>query len=225
MFITFFVFSDYMRPSMRLAALMGIRAIYVLTHDSIGVGEDGPTHQPVEQLPSLRLVPNLNVFRPCNMAEVVYAWRTALGDVTRPSCIILSRQKIQQIATPDDAEIARGGYVIWPAQTKSVRMTLIATGGEVPVAVAAAKKLSSVQVVSMPNVAAFRAQSTEYRRRILAGYVVSIEAAATAPWFEFADAAIGIDSFGASGPGDEVYRAFGFDADCLVREISKFIKK
>ncbi len=222
---TFLVFSDYMRPSIRLAALSGLPVVYVLTHDSVAVGEDGPTHQPVEQLPSLRLVPNLNVFRPCNMAEVVYAWRTALGDVTRPSCIILSRQKIQQIATPDDAEIARGGYVIWPAQTKSVRMTLIATGGEVPVAVAAAKKLSSVQVVSMPNVAAFRAQSTEYRRRILAGYVVSIEAAATAPWFEFADAAIGIDSFGASGPGDEVYRAFGFDADCLVREISKFIKK
>ncbi|MDE6477959.1 MAG: transketolase [Alphaproteobacteria bacterium] len=221
---TFLVFSDYMRPSIRLAALSGLPVVYILTHDSVAVGEDGPTHQPVEQLPSLRLMPNLNVFRPCNMAEVVYAWRTALGDVTRPSCIILSRQKIQQIDTPDTAQMMRGGYVIYPAQTRRVRMTLVATGAEVPLAVSAARKLSGVQVVSMPNVAAFRMQSSEYRRRILAGYVVSVEAAATAPWFEFADAAIGIDSFGASGPGDDVYRAFGFDTDALVREISKFLK-
>ncbi|MBD5389467.1 transketolase [bacterium] len=221
---TFLVFSDYLRPSIRLAALSGLPVIYLFTHDSIAVGPDGPTHQPVEQLPSLRLIPNLNVFRPCNMTEVVYSWRTALGDVARPSCLILSRQKFEQIPTPDDADVTRGGYVIYGPRRR-VRVTLIATGGEVPLAVAAAKKIPGCRVVSMPNVAAFRAQDTEYRRRILQGRVISIEAASTAPWLEFADAAIGIDSFGASGPGADVYRHFGFDADAIVHEIQKHMKQ
>lgn len=222
---TFLVFSDYMRPAIRLASLSRLPVIYIFTHDSIAVGPDGPTHQPVEQLPSLRLIPNLNVFRPCNLAEVVYAWRTALGDITHPSCIILSRQKITQIATPANADIDRGGYVIYAPKSGRTRITLIATGGEVPLAVAAATKMRGVAVVSMPSVGTFRTQDTQYRRKILQGYVISIEAASTAPWLEFADAAIGIDTFGASGPGANVYRHFGFDADTLVREISRRIKK
>lgn len=222
---TFLVFSDYMRPSIRLAALSGLPVIYVFTHDSIAVGEDGPTHQPVEQLPSLRLMPDLNVFRPCNGAEVAVAWDAAIADTSRPSCIILSRQKITQIQTPDDADICRGGYVIYPSASRRVRATLIATGTEVPLAVAVAKKLGrDVQVVSMPSVATFRTQDEEYKRQILRGYVVAIEASATAPWFEFADAVVGIDTFGASGPGDAVYSHFGFDADAIARDISKKIK-
>lgn len=222
---TFLVFSDYMRPSIRLAALSCLPVIYVFTHDSICVGEDGPTHQPVEQLPSLRLIPNLNVFRPCNGAEVAYAWTAAIRDTARPSCIILSRQKIHQIETPGDADISRGGYIIYPAAARRVRATIIATGAEVPLACAVAEKLGNdVQVVSMPSVGAFRATDEKYKQKILRGYVVAIEAAATAPWFEFADAVVGIDTFGASGPGDAVYEHFGFSVDAIADDIARKIK-
>lgn len=223
---TFLVFSDYMRPSIRLAALSGLPVIYVFTHDSVAVGEDGPTHQPIEQLPSLRLMPNLNVFRPCNGPEVAAAWTFALSDTARPSCIVLSRQKVRQIATPADADLSRGAYIIRPARGGRVRATLIATGTEVPLAVATAEKMGAgVQVVSMPCVSMFRAQSDAFKKEILRGYVVAIEAAAAAPWFEFADAVVGIDEFGASGDGAAVYEKYGFDADIIARQIEKNIKK
>lgn len=223
---TFLVFSDYMRPSIRLAALSGLPVIYVFTHDSVAVGEDGPTHQPIEQLPSLRLMPNLNVFRPCNGPEIAAAWTFALSDTARPSCIILSRQKVRQIATPADADLSRGAYIIRPARGGRVRATLIATGTEVPLAVATAEKMGAgVQVVSMPCVSMFRAQSDAFKKEILRGYVVAIEAAAAAPWFEFADAVVGIDEFGASGDGAAVYEKYGFDADVIARQIEKNIKK
>ena len=222
---TFLVFSDYMRPAMRLSALMGVPVVYVLTHDSVAVGEDGPTHQPIEQLPSLRMIPNMNVFRPCNGAEVVYAWRRALTEKARPSCIVLSRQKFKQYATPLGADLARGAYVIRPANSARVRATIIATGSEVPLAIAVAEKLGNgVQVVSMPSVADFRAQSPEYKQQILCGFVIAIEAAASAPWFEFADAVVGVDGFGMSGPGDAVYSQMGFDVDAIVRDIQSKIK-
>lgn len=222
---TFLVFSDYMRPAMRLSALMGVPVVYVLTHDSVAVGEDGPTHQPIEQLPSLRMIPNMNVFRPCNGAEVVYAWRRALTEKARPSCIILSRQKFKQYATPLGADLGRGAYVIRPANSARVRATIIATGSEVPLAIAVAEKLGNgVQVVSMPSVADFRAQSPEYKQQILCGFVIAIEAAASAPWFEFADAVVGVDGFGMSGPGDAVYSQMGFDVDAIVRDIQSKIK-
>lgn len=223
---TFLVFSDYLRPSIRLAALSGLPVIYVFTHDSVAVGEDGPTHQPIEQLPSLRLMPNLNVFRPCNGVEVAAAWTFALVDMARPSCIVLSRQRVRQIATPADADLSRGAYIISPAKGARVRATLVATGSEVPLAVAVAEKMGSgVQVVSMPCVSMFRAQSDDFKKEILRGYVVAIEAAAAAPWFEFADAVVGIDEFGASGDGDAVYAKYGFDADVIARQIEKNIKK
>ena len=222
---TFLVFSDYMRPAMRLSALMGVPVVYVLTHDSVAVGEDGPTHQPIEQLPSLRMIPNMNVFRPCNGAEVVYAWWRALTEKARPSCIILSRQKFKQYAAPLGADLARGAYVIRPANSARVRATIIATGSEVPLAIAVAEKLGNgVQVVSMPSVADFRAQSPEYKQQILCGFVIAIEAAASAPWFEFADAVVGVDGFGMSGPGDAVYSQMGFDVDAIVRDIQSKIK-
>jgi transketolase len=222
---TFLVFSDYMRPSIRLSALSGLPVVYVFTHDCVAVGEDGPTHQPVEQLPSLRLIPNLNVFRPCNGTELMYAWRRALTEKNKPSSIILSRQAVRLVSTPLGADVSRGAYVIRPATAKHVRATIIATGSEVPLAIQVAEKLGDfVQVVSMPSVADFRMQDVDYKKQILSGFVVAIEAAATAPWFEFADAVVGIDRFGMSGDGDAVYNSLGFDADTIVRDIKEKIK-
>lgn len=221
---TFLVFSDYMRPAIRLAALSKLPVIYLFTHDSIAVGQDGPTHQPVEQLASLRLIPNLNVFRPCNATEVKFAWCMAISEYKKPTAIILSRQKFKQIDTPENADLACGAYVIKPAE-KRVKVTIIATGSEVPLAVSVADKLGAgVQVVSMPSVELFRMQDDKYKKQILQGFVVAIEAAASAPWFEFADAVVGIDSFGVSGDGKDVYSYFGFDTDTIVRDISKKIK-
>ncbi|MFQ6745006.1 MAG: transketolase-like TK C-terminal-containing protein [Alphaproteobacteria bacterium] len=222
---TFLVFSDYMRPSIRLSALSGLPVVYVLTHDSVAVGEDGPTHQPIEQLPSLRLIPNMNVFRPCNGIEVMYAWRRALLEKSRPSCIVLSRQQIKMVPTPLGSELSRGAYVIYPSDSKRVRATILATGSEVPLAIEVAKKLgNAVQVVSVLSVADFRKQDVEYKKQMLAGLVVAIEAAASAPWFEFADVVFGIDAFGASGDGMDVYQKFGFDADIIVADIKNKIK-
>ncbi len=215
---TFLIFSDYMRPAMRLSALMELPVIYVLTHDSIALGEDGPTHQPIEQLASLRLIPNMNVFRPCNAAEVAASWEIAMSETTRPSCIVLSRQKFNQIETPADAEISRGAYIIH--ENDKAKITLIATGSEVPLAVAIANKIDA-RVVSMPSVEKFRLQDSEYKNKILAGHVIAIEAGATSGWYEFASAVVGLDAFGASGNGADVYKHFGFDADALAQEIMK----
>ena len=222
---TFLVFSDYLRPSIRLAAMSKLPVVYVFTHDSIAVGEDGPTHQPIEQLPSLRLIPNLNVYRPCNGVEVMFAWRRALTEPERPTCIILSRQKVARVETPLGADVGRGAYIIRVAGAKNVRATIIATGAEVPLAISVAEKLGDmVQVVSMPSVADFRMQDAEYKQKILRGTVIAIEAAASAPWFEFADAVVGIDRFGMSGPGAQVYSELGFDADVIANDIKDKIR-
>lgn len=220
---TFLVFSDYMRPAIRIAALSGLPVIYVFSHDSICVGEDGPTHQPVEQLPSLRLIPNLSVWRPCNMTEVAFAWDSAIRDMSQPSSIILSRQKFKQVSTPRDADLSRGGYVIYNTRGR-VRATLVATGSEVPLAVEIASRFKHIQVVSMPNFGLFQAQDNEYKNKILRGVVVAIEAASPGPWFEIADAVIGIDKFGASGDADSVYREYGFDVNKIIAEIKHCIK-
>ena len=221
---TFLVFSDYMRPAIRIAALSHLPNIYVFSHDSIAVGQDGPTHQPVEQLSSLRLIPNLDVYRPCNMTEVAHAWDSAIRNMDKPSAIILSRQKFKQIPTPTDADLSRGAYVIYPAQSSRVRTTIIATGSEVPLAVEIASRFRHVQVVSMVNVPDFKDQDAKYKSSILRGCVIAIEAAAPSPWFEFADAVIGIDKFGASGDGETLYREYGFDADKIIHEIRRYIK-
>ena len=220
---TFLVFSDYMRPAIRIAALSHLPNIYVFSHDSIAVGQDGPTHQPVEQLSSLRLIPNLDVYRPCNMTEVAHAWDSAIRNMDKPSAIILSRQKFKQIPTPTDADLSRGAYVIYPAQSSRVRTTIIATGSEVPLAVEIASRFRHVQVVSMVNVPDFKDQDAKYKSSILRGCVIAIEAAAPSPWFEFADAVIGIDKFGASGDGETLYREYGFDVDKIVKEIKQYL--
>jgi len=220
---TFLVFSDYMRPAIRIAALSGFPNIYVFSHDSIALGQDGPTHQPIEQLPSLRLIPNMNVYRPCNMTEVAHAWACAIANMDAPSAIILSRQKFKQIPTPRDSDLSRGAYVIYPAQSSRVRTTIIATGSEVPLAVEIASRSKYVQVVSVVNVADFKNQDAKYKSSILRGCVIAIEAAAPSPWFEFADAVIGIDKFGASGDGETVYREYGFDVDKIVKEIKQYL--
>ncbi|MBD5391665.1 transketolase, partial [bacterium] len=223
---TFLAFSDYMRPSIRLAALSGLPVVYVFTHDSVAVGEDGPTHQPVEQLPALRLIPNMNVFRPCNGVEVAAAWTFALSDTSRPSCIVLSRQPVRPGATPVDADLSRGAYIIHRATARRVNVTILTTGSEVPLSIDVAEKLGpDVQVVSVLDVATFRDAPDEYRREMLRGYVVAIEAAATSPWFEFADAVVGIDEFGASGDGASVYRRCGFDADTIADQIRRGMKR
>ena len=221
---TFLVFSDYMRPSIRIAAMSGLPVIYVFSHDSIGVGEDGPTHQPIEQLPSLRLIPNLNVYRPCNMKEIAYAWNMAIRNIDAPSAIILSRQKFKQIQSPTDSDLSRGAYVIYPAKSGRAKTTIIATGSEIPLAVEIASRFKNIQVVSVLNLNDFRKQDSKYKSSILRGCVIAIEAAAPNAWFEFADAVIGIDKFGASGDADTLYSEYGFDVDKIIGEIKCCIK-
>ena len=222
---TFLVFSDYMRGAIRLSALSGLPVVYVFSHDSIAVGPDGPTHQPVEQIAGLRLIPNMNVFRPYNMTEVLWSWRVALSETNRPSCIILSRQKISGIGGCVWGYVDAGGYLVYRSKSKHIRITLVATGSEVPLAISVARRLKcGVQVASIPSVAHFRNNSREYKQEILRGHVIAIEAGATSSWFEFADDVIGVDSFGASGAGDDIYREYGFDADEIVMAIKAKIK-
>lgn len=221
---TFLVFSDYMRPAIRIAALSHLPVVYVFSHDSIAVGEDGPTHQPVEQLPSLRLIPNLNVYRPCNINEIAYAWNNAITNIDTPSAIILSRQKFRQIPTPNDADLSRGAYVIVPAKSGRAKTTIIATGSEIPLAVEIASRFKNIQVVSMVNMPDFKKQDAKYKASILRGCVIAIEAAAPGNWFEFADAVIGVDKFGASGDAETLYKEYGFDVDKIIKEIKHYIK-
>ncbi len=224
---SFLAFSDYMKPAIRLAALARIPAIYVFSHDSIAVGQDGPTHQPVEQLATLRLIPNLNVFRPCNGDEVAFAWRAALAETQKPSCIILSRQKFSQYNTPQNADLSKGAYIIMSCLTKKpARITLLSSGADVALACAVAEKIGdAAQVASVLSVADFRRADNKYKQKILQGFVVAIEAASSAPWFEFADAVVGIDDFGISAPQADVYNHFGFDADIIASDILKKLKK
>ena len=221
---TFLAFSDYMRPAIRIAALSKLPAIYVFSHDSIAVGEDGPTHQPIEQLPSLRLIPNLNVYRPCNIDEIAYAWNVAIDSVETPSAIILSRQKFKQIPTPNGSDLSRGAYVIYSAKSGRVRATILATGSEIPLAVEIASQYKNVQVVSVLNMCDFKAQDEKYKSSILRGCIIAIEAAAPGNWFEFADMVIGIDKFGASGDAETLYNEYGFNVDKIIKEIGKYIK-
>lgn len=225
---TFFVFSDYMRPSMRLAALMGLRVVYVLTHDSIGVGEDGPTHQPIEHLASYRAMPNILTMRPCDVVETAECWEISLTEDKKPSILVLSRQNLPLLR--NDAAInlsQKGAYVISPA--KSTRdATIIATGSEVSLAVNVQKQLQEknidVAVVSMPCQELFMEQSFEYQQEVLGDKpVISIEAGSTYGWSRFAQKTIGIDSFGASAPASKLYEHFGLTVDNIVKEVEEFI--
>lgn len=232
---TFLTFSDYARNAIRLAALMRQRVIFVYTHDSIGLGEDGPTHQPVEHLPSLRLMPNLSVWRPCDTVETAVAWRFAL-EHEGPSCILLTRQSVPHNERNAEqlANISHGGYVLVDyAKEKHPNAILIATGSEVGLAVKAADALSQegilVRVVSMPSTDTFLRQPAQYRHTVLPKEIsarIVIEAAATAFWYQFVGlqgAVIGIDRFGASAPDKDVFRELGFTVPHIVATTKEVI--
>jgi transketolase len=232
---TFLVFSDYMRPAIRLAALMEQPVIYVFTHDSVWVGEDGPTHQPVEHLMALRSIPGLVVLRPADANETAGAWSVALERTTGPTALLLSRQGLpvlkgaREIGTEG---IARGAYILSDAESGTPAVVVIATGGEVGLAVGAAAELVSrgieVRVVSMPSWELFAEQSEEYRRRVLPPAVprLAVEAGVTLGWRDIVGdtgAVIGIDGFGASAPGAEVAERLGLTVEAVVKKAVELV--
>ena len=232
---TFLVFSDYARNAIRMASLMGLRSIYVLTHDSIGLGEDGPTHQPIEHATALRIIPNCSVWRPCDAAETAAAWVAAVERVTGPSCLLLTRQGVPpQPRSPQQiADIRRGGYVLLePAGAPEA--VIIATGSEISLAVSAATALNargrSVRVVSMPCADVFLAQPAEYREAVLPSAVrrrVAIEAGGIDFWYRFVGLdgdVIGITSFGASAPAPALFEAYGLTAQAVELRIESYLR-
>ncbi len=223
---TFFVFSDYLRPALRLSALMEQGVIYVLTHDSIGVGEDGPTHQPIEHLASYRAMPNVNVFRPADVIETAEAWKLAIETDETPSILALTRQGLPLLrGDVSENMTARGGYVLSEA-TGERDITLIATGSEVSLAMEVKELLAkddiNAAVVSMPCMELFDAQSFEYKEEVLGeGLRVSIEAGTTFGWHKYADLPLGIDSFGMSGKAADVFENFGLTAKNIAAQLKK----
>jgi transketolase len=221
---TFFVFSDYMRPAVRLASIMQAKVCFVWTHDSVGVGEDGPTHQPIEQLASLRAMPGLRVIRPADANEVAAAWRVHL-DGDGPTALLLTRQKVPVLdATAEKAPagVARGAYVLVPERGDAPDIVLIGTGSEVSVCVDAASQLAeqgvAVRVVSMPSWELFEAQPESYRAEVLPRSVpaLAVEAGVRFGWERYANDVVSIDRFGASAPGDAVMRALGITPEHTV---------
>ena len=228
---TFLVFTDYSRPAIRLAALMGVRVIHVGTHDSIGVGEDGPTHQPVEHLAALRAIPNLNVFRPADAAETAECWRAALQAAATPSVMALSRQKTAAVRLEPAADnlSARGVYTLRTA-VGDARVVIFATGTEVPLALAARERLQAqgvgVRVVSAPCWALFERQNADYRREVLGSEPLraAVEAGLRFGWDRFIGSDgvfVGMQGFGASAPAERLYQQFAITADALVEAILK----
>jgi len=225
---TFLVFTDYARPAIRLSALMGQRVIYVMTHDSIGVGEDGPTHQPVEHVAALRTIPNLNVFRPCDAVETAEAWMAALEDENTPTVLALSRQGLAAARTEHTPEnlTAKGGYVLREADgPRSV--TLIASGSEVEIALAAAQSIPGAAVVSMPSWNKFDAQTPDYRASVLGSAPrLAIEAGVEMGWSKYtgnADAFVGMSSFGASAPAGDLFKHFGITAEAVIAKAETLV--
>ncbi|MEJ2619494.1 MAG: transketolase [Candidatus Thiodiazotropha sp.] len=226
---TFLMFSEYARNALRMAALMKIQSIFVYTHDSIGLGEDGPTHQPVEQIPTLRMIPNMDLWRPCDAVETAVAWKAAIEKRNGPSCLIFSRQGLahQQRSDAQIADIAKGGYVIADCEGTPDAI-VIATGSEVDLAVkAAAQSDKKVRVVSMPNTKAFDEQDAAYQESVLPAAVtarVAVEAAVTDAWYKYVGIngkVIGINHFGESAPAGELFKAFGFTAENVLAAINE----
>lgn len=225
---TFLVFSDYMRPSIRLAALMGAPVIYVFTHDSIGLGEDGPTHQPIEQLMSLRAIPGLTVIRPCDAVEVAEAWQIALENKSGPTALVLTRQAVptlNHVQSQITGSVANGAYVI-KQPSRQPQVLLMGTGSEVHIALEAEKLLAEkgigAQVVSMPSWELFAKQPDVYRHTVLPPHIkarVSIEAGVTLGWERYigdGGTAVGLDRFGASAPYKTIYEKLGLTAEAVV---------
>ena len=223
---TFLMFSEYARNALRMAALMKINPVFVFTHDSIGLGEDGPTHQPVEQIASLRLIPNMDVWRPCDTVESLVAWSEAIKAADRPSSLIFSRQNLPCISRDADTTdaIARGGYCLKEADGKA-QAVIIATGSEVELALNAQKALAeqgiAVRVVSMPCTNVFDRQPAAYRAQVLPADLpkVAVEAGVSDGWYKYVGSngkVIGLDRFGESAPADELFKLFGFTVDNVV---------
>ncbi|WP_036270125.1 transketolase [Meiothermus rufus] len=227
---TFFVFSDYMRPAIRLAALMGTPSIFVFTHDSIAIGEDGPTHQPIEHLASLRAMPNLWVIRPADALETAYAWRLALERKEGPTALVLTRQAVPVLErdTLAGAEGSlKGGYVL--SERPNAKAVIVATGSEVALALEAQKLLEQegipVRVVSLPCWEAFEAQPPSYREAVLPRHLptLAVEAGASLGWERYADAVLGLDHFGASAPYPAVYENLGFRARSVAQALLQLL--
>ncbi len=230
---TFLIFSDYCKPSIRLSAMMKQRVIYVMTHDSIGLGEDGPTHQPIEHLSSLRAIPNLNVLRPADRTETIECWELALKSINTPSVLSLTRQNLDPIRKKYSKKnkCAFGAYEVLRTNNK-IKLTIIASGSEVNLAIAASHKLAKnkiySKVISMPSHELFELQSKSYKNKILneTKYKVSVEAGSTDSWKKFVgDSGIcfGIDAFGKSAPYKDVYKYFGLNVESIVKKIQKMI--
>ncbi|MEM8947366.1 MAG: transketolase [Planctomycetota bacterium] len=232
---TFFVFSDYLRPSMRLSALMHLPAIYVFTHDSIGVGEDGPTHQPVEQLAAARAIPGLVVIRPADANEAAHAWRAAIAETARPTALVLTRQNLPTVdrsVCASAAGVTKGGYILSDSDGEP-QVILMASGSEVSLALASQKRLAeagvAARVVSMPSFELFEDQPQSYRDEVLPPTVtarIAIEAGVRQGWDRYLGsrgAFIGMDGFGASAPFAKIYEAFGFTTDNVVAEAKKVL--
>ena len=222
---TFLMFSEYARNALRMAALMKQRSIFVYTHDSIGLGEDGPTHQPVEQTATLRMIPNMSVWRPCDTLETAVAWRAAIEKADGPSCLIFSRQGLPFMQRPEAqiAAIAKGGYILRDCDGTPDAI-IIATGSEVELAMGAAAQLSGkkIRVVSIPAVDVFEAQDAAYRESVLPAAVttrVAVEAGVTASWYKYASTVIGLDRFGESAPADLLFKEFGFTVENVAKTV------
>jgi transketolase len=221
---TFLMFSEYARNALRMAALMKIQSIFVYTHDSIGLGEDGPTHQPIEQIPTLRMIPNMSVWRPCDAVESAVAWGQAIERKDGPTCLIFSRQGLPH-QTRSDAQIAdivKGGYVLQDCDGTPDAI-ILATGSEVALAMGAAEQMSGkkIRVVSMPSVDAFEAQDDAYRAAVLPAGVptVAVEASVPDAWYKYADKVVGINRFGESAPAGELFKEFGFTVENVVKAV------
>ncbi len=223
---TFLVFTDYCRPSIRLSALMGKRVIYVMTHDSIGLGEDGPTHQPVEHLAAMRVIPNLAVYRPCDAVEAAECWQLALADEHRPSILALTRQKLKpaRLEFSEENLCARGAYVVAGSEKPS-QVVIFASGSEVEIAIAAKAELDKAgnpaRVVSVPSMENFAAQDAAYKAGVMGSETtrIAIEAGVRTGWDRFIGvdgSFIGMTGFGASGPAELLYKHFGITADAVV---------
>ena len=229
---TFLVFSDYCKNSIRLSAMMKQRVIYVFTHDSIGLGEDGPTHQPIEHLAGLRSIPNLNVFRPCDAVETFEAWEIAVNSLKTPTVLALSRQNLPLLRKKYKTNLSsRGGYLL--EKTEKPRLTLIASGSEVSIGFEISQKLSEIGIhsnlVSMPCIEVFERQSKSYKNKVLGNKPrVVIEAASTFGWYKYLnpnDLIFGIDSFGESGKGNQLFDHFSLTKEKIYKKIiNKLLK-
>ncbi|MBL0708178.1 MAG: transketolase [Sulfurimonas sp.] len=220
---TFFVFSDYLKPAARIAALTGIQQFFIWTHDSIGVGEDGPTHQPIEQLSQFRALPNFYVWRPADGAENIQAWKTALSMSRSPSAFVCSRQNLAVLPTPVSGEVSKGGYLL--ASDEDAVITLMASGSEVELALNVKESLNAidvpVSVVSVPCFDLFIEQDKSYISSIIkeGTKTVAIEAARGLEWYKLAGDVISMDSFGASAPAGELFKKFGFSVESILEKI------